>query len=245
MKSEYEKIFEQRGSDYDLAMQRFPNARDAEFSSLFDGIDITPVKQIADIPSGGGYLSAFVPQDCYIDAIEPCGEFHPENAHQLDVGLDQIVLSAQTYDLIVCLAAIHHIEAKSVFLASLYKALKPGAYLCIADVPRGSSIGEFLDDFAGKHNGTGHSGMYLETNTVPDILQPLGAEILCCEEKPCPWFFDNESDMLAFCRLLFGLKAVGEQDLLKALDDYVGFSRVDKGISLNWRLLYLTVRKPC
>jgi SAM-dependent methyltransferase len=244
MKSEYELIFEQRGQEYDAAMQRFPLARKKEFARLFEEVDFRSIKHLADIPSGGGYLKAFVPGHCEIDYIEPCGDFRADNAHQFDVGLDEIVLPTEAYDLIVCLAAIHHVRAKTVFLSNMYDALKPGAYFCIGDVLKESSIAGFLDHFAGKHNGTGHAGRYLEMNTVPDILEPLGGEILSCEEKRCSWLFNNEADMLVFCRLLFGLKNLDNQDLLRALDEYVGVLRLENGVALDWRLLYVTVKKP-
>jgi SAM-dependent methyltransferase len=244
MKSEYELIFEQRGQEYDAAMQRFPLARKAEFERLFDEVDFSSIKHLADIPSGGGYLRAFAPEHCEIDYIEPCGDFRPDNAHQVDVGLDEIVLPIEAYDLIVCLAAIHHVKAKRVFLNNMYKALKPGAYLCIGDVLRESPIANFLDHFAGKHNGTGHAGRYLEIDTVPDILEPGGSVILTNEEKRCSWRFSDEADMLAFCRLLFGLKNLGNQDLLRALEEYVGVLRLEDGVALDWRLLYVTVKKP-
>ena len=244
MKSDYELIFEQRGREYGEAMQRFPTARRAEFLRLFDGVDLGAVRTMADIPSGGGYLSAFVPDACDIDYIEPCGEFRPQNAHQTDVGLEEIVLAEASYDVVVCLAAVHHVKAKTTFLGNLYAALKPGAVLCLGDVAAGSSISRFLDDFAGRHNGTGHRGMYLEPDTVADILRALGAEILCCESKPCPWRFDTKADLLAFCRLLFGLKNLKDAELMEALEHYVGVTEHDAGVALNWRLLYVNARKP-
>jgi len=244
MKSEYEHIFEQRGREYDTAMRRFPVARTAEFARLFDDVNFGPAGRIADIPSGGGYLRNFVPENHEIDSIEPCGEFRADNAHQADVGLDEIILPEQAYDIIVCLAAIHHVKAKKVFLNNMYNALKPGAFFCIGDVLKQSAIARFLDDFAGKHNGTGHAGRYLEISTVREILGPSGADILCCEEKSCAWRFNSEADMLAFCRLLFGLKSLDDQDLLRALDEYIGVSTLEHGVSLDWRLLYVTVQKP-
>ena len=243
-KSEYELIFDQRSKDYDLAMQRFPSARDQEFLRLFDHVDLNHIKTLADLPSGGGYLNKFVPTSCKVEAYEPCSEFNANQAHATDVGLDNIILPANHYDAVVCLAAIHHVKNKAYFVTNIYNALKPGGYLLLGDVFADNPINQFLDNFAGKHNGTGHSGMYLGASTIRDILAPLGASIINIEEKACPWLFNTNQDMLDFCRLLFGLQDISDDVLLDALQNHLDISKTDNGVSLGWKLIYHTAQKP-
>ena len=49
--------------------------------------------------------------------------------------------------------------------------------------------------------------------------------------------------MVDFCTGLFSLTAVGDEELLDALDRYVGISRTPHQVSLNWELLYISLRK--
>jgi SAM-dependent methyltransferase len=241
---DYDRIFAQRSSDYDLAMQQFPNARNREFERLFDHVDLSKIKNLADIPSGGGYLGKFLPSTCKIEAYEPCSDFNANQAHTFDVGLDDIVLPKQSFDAVVCLAAIHHVHNKAKFVSNLYRAVKPAGYLLIADVFAENPIGEFLDHFAGKHNGTGHDGVYIGEDAIRNIITPLGASIINIEQKACHWQFGSEQEMLDFCRLLFGLRNVSDIQLRGALDEYVKVSISEHTVSLEWELIYHTIQKP-
>ena len=46
-----------------------------------------------------------------------------------------------------------------------------------------------------------------------------------------------------FCTGFFSLTAVGDEELLDALDRYVGISRTPHQLSLNWELLYISLQK--
>lgn len=234
MMSEYQKIFEKRGIDYHAAMQRYPFARDAEFSALFTEIDCSVVKKLADIPAGGGYLKRFLPLDCDIDYLEPCNTFKSHSDIN-NINLERLSLPFNKYDVIVNLAAIHHIKNKQHFISSLFDALKPQGYLCIGDVLAESNIAYFLDKFAGKYNATGHNGCYLTLQSITDIVLPLNFQLIENKIKNCDWVFDDEKALLDFCRLLFGLCKVTDKVLLTALNDTLGIS-YHKGTSKNTRL---------
>jgi len=242
MKSEYELIFEQRGISYDTAMQRYPYARDAEFRALFSEVDCSAVRKVADIPSGGGYLTRFLPLDCDIDCFEPCDTFKSHHGTRL-IDLEQIPLPSNEYDVVVNLAAIHHIDNKQHFISSLFNSLKPNGYLCIGDIMAESNIAQFLDNFAGKHNGTGHKGRFLTLRSIGDIALPSDYRLVENKSKPCEWIFDDEVALLDFCRLLFGLYDISDMTLFTALRDIVGISYRDNKVRLLWHLLYVTIRK--
>jgi len=242
--SEYQEIFVQRGQSYDQAMQRYPLARDSEFKRLFDHVSLTAAPRVLDIPSGGGYLKKHLPNTSIIDCYEPCEEFNPKNAHAGNVNLENIKIPPNTYDLAICLAAIHHVDNKARFLKNCAVSLRPSAYFCIADVVSDSRIAHFLDDFAGSHNGTGHKGDYLQIDTLFNIAGEQNLEIVHSEEKACPWVFQNTDGMLDFCRLLFGLRDVSDELLKDALQHYIGIGEADGKTLLDWKLLYVTLQKP-
>ena len=242
MSQQYQQIFKARGSSYDRAMGQFPGARDREFSNLFEGLNLEAISRVADIPSGGGYLQRHLPATVEIDSYEPCSEFKTHH-HGAPIDLENLALKVDNYDLIVSLAAIHHVSNKARFIQRCHKGLKPGGFLCLGDVPANHSISQFLDNFAGRHNGTGHSGDYLTADKVEAMVRAQGFSVLASEVKPCPWVFASQQDMVDFCSGLFSLTAVSDGELLDALQHYVGIAVTPHQVSLNWELLYITLQK--
>ncbi len=245
MSSEYLAIFEKRGRSYDQAMQTYPAARDAEFQRLLELVDTQQCRSVLDVPSGGGYLQKFFPPQTSIDSIEPCRDFAPQSAHlNSSVDLDALNLPPGNYQLIVCLAALHHVDDKQGFFQQCRDALHDDGHFCVGDIAHGHSIGRFLDDFAGQHNGTGHHGRYLSPAQVHSLAAAAGLRVIACEEKPCPWVFRDTAQLLHFCRLLFGLQQVSDSELHDALQHYIGIDHDADQVRLRWQMLYATLLKP-
>ena len=51
---DYASIFNARADAYHEAMGRWPDARDAEFTTLFKDMSVKPGMHVIDVPSGGG-----------------------------------------------------------------------------------------------------------------------------------------------------------------------------------------------
>ena len=243
MNNKYADTFEKRGHPYDLAMQRFPDSRNQEFERLFDSIEMQHVHHVLDLPSGGGYLARHLPSHCLLSSVDPSQPFHTSDEIRY-IDLENLMLPDESYDLVVTLAALHHVDNKAGFLTGVGKALTPRGYCCFADVAAGSGISDFLDDFAGKYNGTGHKGDYLDIDApFPGLFDQQCMQLVEQAIRPCPWVFDSEQDMVVFCRLLFGLQQVADHEILAALKHYVGVDVSDEKVQLNWELLYITLQK--
>ncbi|PJE80646.1 hypothetical protein CI610_00385 [invertebrate metagenome] len=245
--SGYAETFNQRGHPYEQAMIRFPDARKREFQRLLDHVVLNPRPVVLDIPSGGGYLSRFLPASSRLVSVDPSDPFQCADGVN-SVDLENLSLPKSRYDFVVSLAALHHVKNKKHFLQAVEKSLISGGYCCFADVATGSGISAFLDEFAGKYNGMGHAGAYLEVDSpFPGFHNDLGLTIRDHSVKACPWIFDSEDNMVKFCRLLFGLFDVKDDFIREALGDYIGFNHVDqennKRVHLNWELLYITLHK--
>lgn len=248
MSNQYADTFDQRGHPYDQAMQQFPDSRNNEFIHLFEHTDWKKTKSLLDVPSGGGYIKRFIPDHCTLDSVDPSTPFRTSEAIYT-VDLESLTLPECRYDQVISLAALHHIDNKSGFLHSVVHALKPGGIICFADVAKESGISRFLDDFAGQFNTTGHCGNYLEVDEpYPGFTLHENLSLIEHTVKPCPWVFDQITDMVNFCRLLFGLNKVSNQSILDALDHYIGFSETSGTngrpcVQLHWELLYITLQK--
>lgn len=228
---EYKEIFRHRGESYDLAMKKYPNARNKEFEQLFYKITLRKNEVILDVPALGGYLKKYCRTDTEVLFLD-----FSQSINGVNVVSPYEKWNISLVDRIVCLAAIHHIDDLDLFLQNLSLHVKPNGFIHIADVGFDSSISNFLDEFVGPRTSTGeHKGRYYDWKKVdfPEVLS-----VVDIEERICPWVFDSESDMAEYCRLLFDLKNVSDKEILSALREYVGV----KNNQINWRLTYVDLK---
>jgi SAM-dependent methyltransferase len=229
---EYAEIFTHRGDAYHRAMQRFPDARNAEFEALFRHRPLRAGDTVLDVPSGGGYLARTLPSGVTATELELTDGFAPgvrvvETYGAWDIG---------RFDHAVCLAGLHHIEDQDRFVSQLVQHTRSGGVVHIADVDRTQKIAGYLDAFVGSYNSTGHEGKYLTEESFTAIP---GTRLIDSEFRDCPWQFGSEEDLLVFCADLFGLANYPKRELRERLEDCAGVSRNADGWALGWTLRYI------
>lgn len=244
MRLDYKSVFDRRGNTYDEAMRRFPRARWQEIENVFSRVDKSQLTSVLDIPSGGGYLALHLPSHVEVHECDPSQQFATADSGVQNVDLEAPCLPPANYDLIVNLAAIHHIHNKQRFLKCLTAAVRPGALIVIGDVQSTSPIARFLDDFVGQHNGTGHDGEYLSGDPATDFGWQSGElEVVQHAVMPCNWTLPTVNELTAFCKLLFNVQAATDTELLRAMESYVGIDRVEGVATLKWELFYYVFRR--
>ena len=232
---DYKNIFRHRGRSYDLAMGDYPNARDQEFHALFARYPINPNEIILDVPSLGGYLKKYCPQDTTVLSLD-----FSESINQIPVVSPYEQWNTPKLDRIVCLASIHHIQNLNLFLSNLSSHIKHNGLIHLADVSVDSNIAHFLDEFIGKYTSTGeHKGLYYNWHNVEF---PKDVSILSISDIKCPWSFNSTADMINYCKLLFDLQNISDNELLSGLEKYVGYQDIDNKIYLNWHLTYIDLK---
>jgi len=229
----YHNIFNKRGEDYDIAMKKFPYARKNEFIETLGEIDMTEINHILDVPSGGGYLKKKIGNEIDVTEFDPAVKFSQKH---------KPLKSSKKFDMVYCLATLHHVENKNKFISDSLNLLNNKGYLCIGDVLINSKESVFLDEFVGRYNNMGHDGLYLENNA--DILSGYASKngkLVRNQYKECPWVFATEEEMLFFFRTLFSLKSISDEELLVNIDRYLGVVETEgQSISVNFSLLFVT-----
>ena len=240
--ADYGAIFDLRGSLYHQAMVSFPKARDAEFSAVFSKVPLVGGELIVDVPSGGGYLEAFLKR------IKPDLIFSVQNFEFASgFGPAPFVVSPgsswpiapKSVDRVICLAAAHHLQDLSPLFFNVKEALKPGGIFHLADVAPSSGVQVFLESFVHRYTPGGHRGLYRDytSEALPSFFEIL--DISC---RSCPWSFKSVDSMLKFCSGLFGLQEHSYDDLELALRNCIGVNSESDGVSLAWELVYLDMR---
>lgn len=236
----YEEIFNQRGTSYHLAMEKYPHARDEEFLAAARRLIQQKNSTILDLPAGGGYLQKHLKKGVNYIAYDFSGEFNDNHQRIKKCREGKIDLPDESVDEIVSLAAFHHIVAREEFYAEMNRILKPGGRLILGDVVSGGKLDRFLNGFLDQWNSMGHNGRFIEDKDFRDISR-TGFN-LNFETEQYLWNFDTKQDAIDFFRLLFCLDLKpSDQEVIEAFLE-LGVSE-NNGYSIAWELGFITCEK--
>lgn len=243
----YTDLFDTRGAPYDRAMQRYPDARRAEFLQVITQANITPGMRVGDVPSGGGYLRSYLPDGAIWEGHEPCSSFGHHSAGERE-GTSSPLLPLPwddaSLDAVVSLAGIHHLEDKSALFSDIYRVLKPGGQFVLSDVAEGSPPALFLDGFVDQYNSTGHDGRYLGQHTL-DALNIAGWAITSYDMQNFTWNFSDRDALGDFACLLFDICKSTPLATAQAIEQNLGIEETSDGqIGMNWSLMTILCTKP-
>lgn len=236
----YREIFDQRGSRYDWAMQKYPDARNREFEYLIDPLALKDGDLMLDLPAGGGYLANYIKPDVTLIPCDACRTFLAAKQARSNViaNANALPFRDACFDALASLAGLHHEQNLEVLFTEFHRVLKPGGRFCIADVKAGSAVSTFLDNTVDRFNSHGHEGNYLQASSLAKIEQ---AGLTITEHKVIDfhWQFKDIEALLEFCQNLFGLDLFRREEFLNETDRILGIKEQQQGVVLNWQLYYI------
>jgi SAM-dependent methyltransferase len=222
-------------------MQASPAARAEEFMQAVQRLAVQPQMRVADVPAGGGYLQAYLPEGCQWLVHEPCADFF-RSGEAATCGLLPLPWADADIDTAISIAGVHHLQDKQAFYRELWRVVRPGGQLVLADVWQGSAVALFLDGFIGAHNSTGHHGYYLNTGTAGELSE-AGWQVCSVERMPLRGCFATEDELARFCCTLFDLRGVTLDQVLAAVRASLGIEQLADGVCLHWELAYCTATR--
>lgn len=238
--NDYRQLFQNRANDYHFAMQKYPEARNNEFTSLLSSVDFSSVKEVLDIPSGGGYLKKFIPGHVNLTPVDFSEGFSNDSIAL--VSPNKLPFNPNTFDVVFSLSGMHHLDNVPLFVEECLRIIKKDGSFVFADVQKDSNVDYFLNKFVNEYNSLGHDGNFFYKDyftAYPDIQN----RVTDCNINNYPFVFDTQNDMVHFFKLFFGLDKASDAIILEGVQDILGITRTDRRVEVNWGLIQFQLKK--
>lgn len=233
----YAEIFAERGAAYHRAMAECPTARDAEFRAVLGPL-AGREGLLCDMPSGGGYLAAHLPQGMRYVGVDPSDDFIdacPAGVERIKADITSVPLPDASVDCLVSLAALHHEPDLPAVFGEMRRLLKRGGRAVICDVAAGTPPATFLNGFVDANNPMGHDGHFLDERTA-GLIENSGFTVAEDRLVEVPWTFASLAEAGEFCRHLFWMPALDAEAVAVAMDREIGFDLIGGRPHLRWAL---------
>lgn len=236
---DYDETFSRRGHMYKYATETYPGALSTELQTAVRVCALKPGDTLLNVPAACVNLEPYLPPDVNYVRYETNKPFADMTGIP-HCSLFDIPMADNSVDVILSLASLHHAtdEERDAFYAEAMRILKPGGRLIIGDVLRGSAQDSWLNTFVNMYNSAGHQGKFWSAEDT-ELLDYHGFHTRVSIHT-YTWPFLSESDMLDFCKHLFGLDLATEAKIRSGIQQFLSPRREQDGIHIPWQLIYFT-----
>ena len=175
--NDYQIIFKKRAADYHYAMQQFPGVRKHEFSNLLSELNFENKIQLLDVPSGGGYLKNYAPENVVITSADFSEGFAVDQIYH--VSPKKLPFETASFDAVLSLSGIHHLADVPQFMRECLRVIQTGGSFVFADVKKGTPVAVFLNEFVNTYNSLGHKGNFFGESFFNSFSDIQSAIIKC------------------------------------------------------------------
>lgn len=237
---DYLTSFTNRAHSYSNAIELYNNVLDEEIITAINNLQLKKDDVLLNVFAGGIPIDKYINKELNIKylAFDMHKDFIVDSIQKFT--FDKIPLESNSVNKIICLATLHHLNIyeRNILYNEFYRVLLPDGMLVIADVICNSPQAKWLNEFVDKYNTNGHKGLFFTANDSK-LIEKNGFNVDIYIEN-YNWNFQDEKNLLHFCRLLFGLNLCNDDDiLLKSIKKYLHY--IDGKIP--WKLIYFNCIK--
>lgn len=251
---DYIKSFTNRAHSYSNAVELYNDVLYEEFMTAINHLQLKKGDILLNVFAGGIPIDKYINPELNITylAFDMQKDFIVDSIQEFTY--DKIPLQSNSINKIICLASLHHlnIHERDILYSEFYRILTSGGMLVIGDVICNSSQARWLNEFVDTYNSNGHRGLFF-TEKDSQLIEKNGFNVDVTINK-YNWNFKDETCLLDFFRLLFGLDLCGDdEELLHSIKkslhpvlyrpDLSGSDDLRSNIKIPWKLIYFNCIK--
>ena len=231
----YNSTFSKRFKQFLYAQQTYPYVMKNEYDIALKMCNIQNENIFVNIPADyNAFENLLDGINCTYIPLEINLCFSNETKYKYIENINKLPFKDDEVDVLLSMASLHHFHKhdRLEFYKECHRSSKK---LVLGDVLKDSAQDIFLNNFVNKYNSSGHVGYFFEDNEK-NILIQAGYNDIKIEIVEYNWIFNNDNEMIDFCKNLFGLDLATDDEIYKGINDILGKN-------FNWKLIYFICLK--
>ena len=237
----------ERAAGYKSASTGSPLARAAEITCIEHALltaGIENANSVVEVGAGQGFVTALLlkllPSAATLICIEPSSHMaaHLPDDHRLTkkiCALTSAQIPKDSVDLIVSVAAFHHIPNKYQTFLECRSILREGGTLIIIDVNHGTEAQKWFDFVVNPHCPSRHEADFLDEDFSRVLSNRSGLRHERSYIERTPWRFDSREEMELYAQGIFCL-TTNQPDIRQLINQNLTPIKNNGKYEMSWSL---------